>query len=424
MKIFSAIRKYIKNLSLTDPKAWDSSLWWLFGSQSASGEVVNEYTSLNYSAVWNAVSLIAGTVSSLPLHLLRSDDNRQKKAIEKPLYRVMSTKPNPFMTSKVLRETMTMHLLTWGNAYAEIVRNGYGNIAELWPIAPNRVTPKIENGAIVYNIAVGGQVVKLGRDRILHLIGPSFDGFIGYSIIALARKSIGLSMAMETFGSQYFGQGTHPGVIVSHPKSLSPTSHSNLKASLTEEYSGLGKSHRLMLLDEDMKLVNVGIPPEDSQFLESRQFQITEIARWFNLPPHKLKDLTRSSFNNIESEQISFVTDSILPWLIGIEQFYNTQLLTENEQWKENLYFKHNVEGLLRGNAEARAKYYQAMWNVGAMSINEIRGKEDMDPIEGGDDHFVPLNYVPIRKLDEVLAQGKGSKEEKPNETETQPIPA
>jgi HK97 family phage portal protein len=424
MKIFSAIRKYIKNLSLTDPKAWDSSLWRLFGSQSASGEVVNEYTSLNYSAVWNAVSLIAGTVSSLPLHLLRSDDNRQKKAIEKPLYRVMSTKPNPFMTSKVLRETMTMHLLTWGNAYAEIVRNGYGNIAELWPIAPNRVTPKIENGAIVYNIAVGGQVVKLGRDRILHLIGPSFDGFIGYSIIALARKSIGLSMAMETFGSQYFGQGTHPGVIVSHPKSLSPTSHSNLKASLTEEYSGLGKSHRLMLLDEDMKLVNVGIPPEDSQFLESRQFQITEIARWFNLPPHKLKDLTRSSFNNIESEQISFVTDSILPWLIGIEQFYNTQLLTENEQWKENLYFKHNVEGLLRGNAEARAKYYQAMWNVGAMSINEIRGKEDMDPIEGGDDHFVPLNYVPIRKLDEVLAQGKGSKEEKPNETETQPIPA
>jgi phage portal protein BeeE len=213
----------------------------------------------------------------------------------------------------------------------------------------------------------------------------------------MARKSIGLAMAMETFGSLYFGQGTHPSAVVTHPHQVKDPK--DMRQAVSEVYSGLGKSHQLMLLEEGMKIEKVGIPPEDSQFLESRQFQIPEIARWFNLPPHKLKDLTRSSFSNIEQEQISFVIDSILPWLVRLEANYNIQLLTAGDRGlygQGRLYFKHNVEGLMRGDAAARAAFYKELWMVGAISQNEIREKEDMDPIDGGDKHYVPLNMVAV----------------------------
>jgi HK97 family phage portal protein len=293
------------------------------------------------------------------------------------------------------------HILAWGNGYAEIVRNGYGELIALWPITPNRVTPIMDAGEIKYRIQMqtGDPNIILPRDQVLHVPGLGFDGFLGYSVIAMARRSIGLGMAMETFGSRFFGEGTHPGVIVEHPGKLSSEAHSNLKASLSQTYSGLGNSHRLMLLEEGMKFQKIVIDPKDSQFLESRLFQIPEVARWFNLPPHKLKDLTKSSFSNIESEQISFVTDSILPWLVRLEQNFNYQLLTESDRQysgRGRLYFKHNVEGLLRADAAARGTYYREMFNIGAMSINEIREKEDLDPVEGGDIHLVPMNMQPL----------------------------
>jgi HK97 family phage portal protein len=202
----------------------------------------------------------------------------------------------------------------------------------------------------------------------------------------------------------YFGQGTHPGVVVSHPGKLSDTANSHLKTSLTEGYSGLGKSHRLLLLEEGMKLEKIGIPPDDSQFLESRQFQIPEVARWFNVPPHKLKDLTKSSFSNIESEQQSFYGDTILPWLVRFEQNFNMQLLSPSDKdysGRGRLYWKHNAEGILRADTAARAAYYSSMFNIGALSINEIRAYEDKDPVEGGDEHFVPLNMAPLSMANE-----------------------
>jgi HK97 family phage portal protein len=257
----------------------------------------------------------------------------------------------------------------------------------------------MKDGRLVYRIRVANQDIYLPRERVLHVPGLGFDGFIGYSVVALARKSLGLGMALETFGSLYFGQGTHPGIVVGHPGKLSDQASKNLQSSLSTEYGGLGKSHRLLLLEEGMKLEKIGIPPEDSQFLESRQFQIPEVARWFNLPPHKLKDLTRSSFSNIESEQISFLTDSILPWLVRLEQSFNMQILTPSDKeysGRGRLYYKHNAEGILRGDAAARGTFYREMFNVGAMSVNEIREKEDMDPVDGGDIHLVPLNMTSL----------------------------
>jgi len=394
--IFAAIKRFF-NLNLTDPKAWNESPWALRGSISLSGEHVDEYTALTSSPIYNAVTLIAGTVSTLPLHLLSKKGNTTAIQENLSAHAVLYRQANEYMTAQIFREVMMGHILLWGNGYAEIVRDGYGNVAALWPITPNRVKIKWEDGALSYEIRMDkGENVTLSRDKMLHIPGPGFDGIQGYSVISLARRGIGLTMALESFGAKYFGEGTHPGVVITHPGKLSPEGHDNLKDALSSTYSGLGQAHRMMLLQEGMTMEKVAIPPEDSQFLETRQFQIPEIARWFNLPPHKLKDLTRSSFSNIESEQISFVTDSILPWLIRLESNYNTQLLNKIEQ--KRLFYRHNVEGLLRGSARERGEFYRLLWNVGAININEIRAKENMDPIDGGNEYFVPMNMVPLRR--------------------------
>jgi HK97 family phage portal protein len=399
MSFIDRIQK--RGLSLTDEKAWDRSLWSLAGTQSIAGEVVDEYRALCYSPVYNAVSLIAGTIGSLPLHLMRHKKKSKSIADDHSAYGIMHGQWNPYMTSMAGRECMAAHILLWGNGFAEITRDSMGRITELWPITPNRVRLyRPDDDKLVYVVRVNSQDVVIPRENMLHIPGLGFDGWTGYSVVSMARKSLGLGMALETFGSLYFGAGTHPGTIVSHPGKLSPTAHTNLQGSLMQTYSGLGKSHKLLLLEEGMKVEKFGIPPDDSQFLESRQFQIPEVARWFNLPPHKLKDLTKSSFSNIESEQISFVTDSILPWLVRLEANYNMQLLSKDDKalLGGRLYFKHIVEGLLRGDSASRGEYYTKMFSIGAMCVNEIREKEDMDPVKGGDKHFVPLNMVSLEE--------------------------
>lgn len=424
MRLFNRIKRFF-NLSLTDEKAWTPSLWNLRGSQSLSGETVTEETALTYSAFWNAVNLISGTVSSLPLHLMQQNGKEKQRAASNPLYKVLHDAPNPYMSAMSLRETMMAHILTWGNGYAEIVRNAYGEAKELWPIPPSRVKGmEVRNDRIWYEIRVDSASIWLPREQILHIPGLGYDGWTGYSVVAMARKSLGLGMAMETFGSQFFGNGTHPGVIVSHPNSLNDVSYTNLKKSLTETYSGLGNSHRLMLLEDGMKIEKLGISNEDSQFLESRQFQIPEVARWFNLPPHKLKDLTKSSFNNIESEQISFVTDSILPWLVRLEQNYNMQLLTKRQRDAENLYFKHIVEGLLRGDAKSRAEFYQIMINIGAMTRNEVREKEDLnpDPNPLADELFIMTNMWPLSQYQEYLQKFAANGVKKDENNQQKPV--
>lgn len=337
---------------------------------------------------------------------MQQNGKEKQRAASNPLYKVLHDAPNGYMSAMSFRETMMAHILTWGNGYAEIVRNAYGEVQALWPIPPNRIIGlEMRGDRLWYEIRVDSESIWLPREQILHIPGLGYDGWTGYSVVAMARKSLGLGMAMETFGSHFFGQGTHPGVVVSHPLQLKAETYDNLRKSLTETYSGLGQSHRLMLLEDGMKIEKLGISNEDSQFLESRQFQIPEVARWFNLPPHKLKDLTKSSFNNIESEQISFVTDSILPWLVRLEQNYNMQLLTKRQRDAENLYFKHIVEGLLRGDAKSRAEFYQIMINIGAMTRNEVREKEDLnpDPNPLADELFIMTNMWPLSQYQEYL---------------------
>ena len=410
MGIFSRIKSMFRG-RVTDEKMWNPGLWNLLRSQTTSGEQVDEHSALTYSAVFNAITLISGSIASLPLHLMQRRNQTTTPATSHALYRVMHSRANPYMTSMAMRECLIAHILAWGNGYAEIVRDSFGRVVELWPIPPNRIRPEMDEGVLYYVVRVDSEDKKLPRERVLHVPGLGFDGFLGYSVVNMAAQSIGLGKAMETFGANYFGQGTHPGVVVSHPGKLSETAAKNLENSLTKEYSGLGKTHRLMLLEDGLKLEKIGIPPNDSQFIESRTFQIPEIARWFNLPPHKLKDLTRSSFSNIESEQISFVTDSLLPWGVRLEQNYNMQLLTDQEV-QAGLYFKHVFEGLLRGNSVDRSEYYRKMWSIGALTQNEIRGLEDKNPSPDpfADELFVPMNMIPISKIEDHLAKKKEGK--------------
>ena len=411
MNIIGKIKR-ILNLSLNDPKAWNPSLWNLIGSQSLSGENVTEQSALTYSAVWDAVNLISNTTAALPLHLMQSKEKKKRIADDRYIYRVLHDQANDYMTAMMFRKVLMSHILTWGNGYAEIVRDGYGEVRALWPITPNRVKVEAVEGRPVYRVSMpdSSPDVVLPREKVLHITGPSFDGFVGYSVIAMARKSIGLGMALETFGALYFGQGTHPGVIVSHPNKLDAQTSSNLKQSLTESYSGLGNTHRLMLLEDGMKLEKLGIPPNDSQFLESRMFQITDIARWFNVPVHKLKEMTKSSFNNIESEDRSFYMGSILPWTILLDQNFDMQLLTTSDKERSGrgrYYFKHSMKGVLKGDIAGQTAHYSAMLDRGVYSINDVRALEDMDPIEGGDIHLVPLNMTSLEnagKLPEPAA--------------------
>lgn len=385
------------NLALDDPKAWDSSLWNLRAGQ-VSGENVTESTALTYSAVWAAVNLLSGTIAALPLNLYSRKGKRTDVQDGLSAHRVLHTAANEFMTAMSFREVQMAHLLLWGNAYAEIVRDGYGQVVALWPIAPDRVKPFWLDGAIAYEVRVGdsSKPVILPRERMLHVPGLGFDGLVGYSVVGMARKSIGLGLAMETFGAQYFAEGIHPSAVITHTGRLSDEGRKALREGMSETYAGLSKAHRLMLLQETSKFEKISIQPEESQFLESRQFQIPEIARWFGLPPHKLADLTRASFSNIAEEQISFVVDALTPRVVRLEQCYNCQLLTPLEQ--RRLYYKHALQGLMRGSPKDRAEFYARLWGIGVLSANQILELEDMDPIEGGDTHFVPANMMPMER--------------------------
>lgn len=401
MSIINRIEQSVFNLSLTEPKAWDSSLWNLYGSQSSSGEKVNESTALTYSAVFNAVTLYSNTISTLPLQLLMHNSNKKTIQIKnEKIYKVLHNRFNPYMTAQVGREVMVAHILLWGNCFAEKVKNGFGEIVELWPIPPNRVRMEMISGELIYQITIDNEEKPFNREKIFHIPGLGFNGFTGYSVINLARRSLGLGMAMETFGAKYFGQGIHPGIIVKHPSVLKDPK--TFRTAMQEIYGGLGESHKLMLLQEGMDIVKTSIPPEDSQFIESRAFHISDVARWFNLSPVKLKDLTKLSNNNEESEQRSYIIDSVLPWLIRFEQNYDMQLLSTSQE-RKGMFFRHNIDGQLRGNQKDRAEYYRIMFGLASMSPNDIREKENQDPIDGGDEYFVQLNMIPLSRAKEYV---------------------
>jgi len=379
-------------LSLSGGNLKDPRLNELFGGSSTdSGVSVTPDTALTYSAVYAAVRCIAESVSSLPLNYYeRLPGGGKMHAKANPLHTLLHDEPNPEMSSLQWREASMAHLLLHGNSYSEIVRDLEGNVVELWPIDPTIVTPKrTESGELYYELNRGKSFITAGN--MLHIPGLSFDGISGISVIGLARQSIGLSMAIESFGAGYFGRGARPGGVLTFPGQLSPEARQNLRRSFEELHAGGANSHRVALLEAGLKWEAIGVPPDDSQFLQSREFQIIEIARWFNLPPTKLKDLSKTSYNSLEQMEISFVVDTLRPWLVRWEQQLNRKLIRPKD--KGSFFFEFNVEGILRGDQASRYQAYSVGRNWGWLSVNEIRSKENLNPIgPEGDVYMQPMN--------------------------------
>ena len=375
-----------------------------FGGSSA-GKSVNERSALQMTAVYSCVRILAEAVAGLPFHLYRyTKDGGKEKAIDHSLYRLLHDEPNPEMTSFIFRETLMTHLLMYGNAYAQILRNGKGEVIALYPLMPNRMTvDRDQSGQLYYTYTrssdeantMKGTTVTLRPTDVLHIPGLGFDGLVGYSPIAMAKNAIGLAIATEEYGAKFFANGAAPGGVLEHPGVIKDPD--KLKASWNAAYQGSGNSHRIAVLEEGMKYQPIGISPEQAQFLETRKFQINEIARIFRVPPHMVGDLEKSSFSNIEQQSLEFVKYTLDPWIIRWEQSVNRALLLPAE--KDALFAKFNVDGLLRGDYASRMQGYATGIQNGFMSPNDVRTLENMDKIPdelGGNRYLCNGNMVDI----------------------------
>ena len=367
------------------------------GQQSNSGVDVDEESALKISTVYACVKVISETIASLPLNLLKELTNGDaEKAKQHPLYTILKDVPNSEMSSFTFREMLMTNLLLWGNAYALIKRNKNGEITELYPLkSKNMVVERdMTTNAIKYTYTNNRGITKTySPKQIFHIPAFSFDGIIGVSPITYAREAMGLALATEEFGARFFGNGARPGGVLEHPGVLKDPE--KLRESWNKVYQGTANSHKVAVLEEGMKYHEIGMSPEDSQFLQTRSFQIAEICRIFRVPPHMVGDLSRSTFSNIEHQSIDFVVHTIRPWLVRWEQAITRALLSEEE--RTIYYAKFNVDGLMRGDFVTRMNGYAIARQNGWMSANEIRALENMNKIpadQGGDLYLLNGNMI------------------------------
>ena len=372
-----------------------SSYSFFFGGTS-SGKTVNERTAMQTTAVYSCVRILAETVASLPLHTFKHTESGKEKATEHSIYHLLADEPNPEMTSFVFRETLMGHLLLWGNAYAQIIRDGRGNIIALYPLMPDRMTvDRADSGEIYYIYNKEGQQYYLRNYEVLHIPGLGFDGLIGYSPIAMAKNAIGMAIATEEYGASFFANGANPGGVLEHPGVVKDPAR--VRESWNSVYQGTKNAHRVAVLEEGMKFQSIGIPPEQAQFLQTRKFQLNEIARIFRIPPHMIGDLDKSSFSNIEQQSLEFVMYTLDPWVVRLEQAIKRALFSESE--KKEYFVKFNVDGLLRGDYQSRMNGYAVGRQNGWLSANDIRELENLNRIPddlGGDLYLVNGNMTKL----------------------------
>lgn len=386
-------------------KAADAGYSFLFG-RTTSGKPVNETTAMQTTAVYACVRILSEAIASLPVHVYQYKDGGGKEmVIDHPLYQVLHDEPNPEMTSFVFRETLMSHLLIWGNAYAQIIRDGAGRVLGLYPLLPNKIdVQRDDKGEIYYvysrssdenpNFKEYGDI-KLKKEDVLHIPGLGFDGLIGYSPIAMAKNAVGMTLACEEYGASFFANGANPGGVLEHPGVLKDPS--KVRDSWNAVYRGTSNAHKIAVLEEGMKYQQVGIPPEEAQFLETRKFQINEIARLYRIPPHMVGDLEKSSFSNIEQQSLEFVKYTLDPWVIRWEQSLQKALLLPGEKGK--YFIKLNVDGLMRGDYQSRMNGYSIGRQNGWLSANDIREMEDMNPLsdeEGGNLYLINGNMCKL----------------------------
>lgn len=372
------------------------------GASTSSGVTVTPETALQTSAVYGCVSVIAGTVSTLPLHIYRRlPGGGREKATDHPLYSLLHDAPNDLLTSCEWREMMQAHLCLRGNAYAGIIRDGAGVVRALEPIHPDRVSVFQRENKVTYSVQeASGPQETYTHETMLHLRGLGNSGVIGFSPIALARNAIGLAIATENHGSKLFANGARPSGVLETPANLTDAQLKALRAAWDAAHSGQENAGKMAILSQGMKYSGVSMSNEDAQFLETRKFQIPEIARIFRVPLHKIQDMSGATFSNIEHQAIEFVTDCIRPWVVKWEQRLNVTLLTPAE--RREYFIEYSLDALMRGDTTSRYTAYRVGREGGWLSSNDIRDLENMNRIEGGDTYMQPLNFT---RLGEFQAQ-------------------
>jgi HK97 family phage portal protein len=405
MGIFSWFRK---EKPVTDQLSTSAGKSIFTGGASTSGIFVSKATAMQNPAVFACVRVIAEGVASLPIHVYRHEDNGAKVVRDHHLFPLLHTAPNTEMTSFVFRETLMHHLLIYGNAYAQIVRDGAGRVTALYPLLPSKIdVNRNENGRIYYtywrNTDEARPHEKTGavtfrRDEVLHIPAISYDGIVGLSAVDLARNAIGMAVATEEYGAAFFANGANPSGVLEHTGTLKEPG--KIRDAWMTIHGGVKNAGKTAVLEDGLKYSAISIPPDQAQFLETRKFQLNEIARIFRIPPHMIGDLEKSSYSNIIQQSLEFVMYTLEPWIIKWEQSMNQALIPPSEQ--SRYYVKFNLDGLLRGDFETRMKGYSIGIQNGFMSSNDIRRLENFNLIpanEGGDDYIVNGNMVRLRDV-------------------------
>lgn len=379
--------------------------WRSFGDllnsiRSLSGIKVNSESAMALSAYYACIRAISEDVAKLPLITYRRLPRGKERAGNHLNYATLHDAPNPNMSAMSFRETITHWALGWGNGYAEIAWNGYGSPV-LYLIHPSRVRVEQEGASLAYYIAnENGTSLRMPPEKILHIHGLGCDGLTGYSVLRYAAESVGLGLAAQAFGSSFFGNGANGGSVLEHPAELSDKAYTRLRESWQEKYVGLKNANSPIILEGGAKFNRVSIPPDEAQFLETRQFNVEDICRWFRVPPYKVQNLLRAQgWSTLDATNTDYVTDTLLPWLVRWEQEIKRKLFVGDSEH----YAEHLVNGLLRGDMKTRADFYRSQFGIGAMSINDIREAENQNPVDGGDTYFVPSNMTPL----ELAVQGK-----------------
>lgn len=415
MGMFSRFRSRDKPKNISS----GGSFW--FGNNTTSGKIVTSQNAMQITAVYACVRILAEAVAGLPLHLYHYEkDGSKKKAVDNNLYWLMHNEPNPEMTSFVFRETMMEHLLLSGNAYAQIIRNNRGEITALYPLMSDQMTVQrdMNTGRIyyVYTRSVDDakldkkMVVTLSSDEVLHIPGLGFNGLFGFSPIEMAKNAVGMAMATEEYGAKFFANGAQPQGVLEHPGTIKDPN--KLRETWQSTFGGSGNSNKIAVLEEGLKYVPIAISPEQAQFLETRKFQLNEIARIFRIPPHMIGDLEKSSFSNIEQQSLEFVKYTLDPWIIRWEQSLLKSLFTERE--KREYFFKFSVDGLLRGDYKSRMEGFAIGRQNGWLSTDDIRELEDMDKLPegmGGDLYLINGNMLPLNMAGAYAEKGGESGE-------------
>ncbi len=404
--LLDKLAKAVKSLSSFDD---DKTRSFLRGITSlmpvASGVKVNDDTAMNYSACWRATRLLSETTAGLPLLVhQRVKDKGSPRAPSHPIYGMLKETPNPLMTSFSFRDTLTGHLINRGNGFANIQRAGATPV-HLWPIHPSRIEiVRDDDHRLVYLVHNNdGKPFAVAASDMIHVTGPvSGDGITGKGVIEQARETIGFGIATERYGATLFGNGARPSSVLTVTGILDDDAAKRMRASWVETYGG-PDGERVAILEQDTKYQAIGTTPEDAQFLQTRQHNITEIARWYGVPPHMLFELSRSTFNNIEHQGLEFLIYSLMPWLIRWEQELNRKLLSPVDRGN-GFFIKHEVKGLARGDMKSRFESYAIGKQWGWYNSNVILGLEDMEPIgTQGDVYLVPMNMTPAHRIDEVV---------------------